>query len=64
MPEKVMKPKMATLLGDIFKRIIFLYEKKPLFSGNGLTPNRRKAIIWTNVGLVNVAYVRHSAPTS
>ena len=33
-------------------------------SDNGLAPTRRKAIIWTNDGLITDAYMRHSASMS
>ena len=33
-------------------------------SDNGAAPIRRQAIVWTNDGLFNNAYVRHSASMS
>ena len=33
-------------------------------SGNGLSPNRQQAIIWTNGGQFTDVYMRHSASMS
>ena len=38
-------------------------EKLPS-SDNGMAPTKRQTFIWTNVGLITDAYMRHSASAS
>ena len=45
---------------DLFRHMVSLGQHSSIGSVNGLAPNRRQAIIWTNDGKFTDEYIRHS----